>query len=120
MRSVLRRYNVKTFDLAFYYSELNGIGRKYIRYVTFVENEVLPGLIAGDDWFYDANNQLKPEFRANMDRLSEHREEMRKLSTWGDCLAYRLEANRIFEQSCRQVNYHLEGMDDVRHSEEPQ
>jgi len=30
---------ITLFDLGFYYSELDGVGRKFIRYVTCVENE---------------------------------------------------------------------------------
>ena len=44
---------VTLFDLMFYYSEQAGIGRKYLRYVTFVEDEVLPGLSVGKNAFYD-------------------------------------------------------------------
>lgn len=32
------------FDLGFYYSELDGIGRKYLRYIVFVEDQIPPGM----------------------------------------------------------------------------
>ncbi len=57
---------VTLFDLAFFFSELDGVGRKYIRYVTFVEDEILPGTISDEDIFYDQNGRLKAKFHANM------------------------------------------------------
>jgi len=97
-------------DLTFYYSELAGVGRKYIRYVEFVEDQVLPGLLAGPTTFYLPDGTLQPSFQANMDRLREHAAENRALATWGRCLVYRLEVDRVFEDNCRRVEYQLEGM----------
>ena len=48
---------VTLFDLMFFYSELDGIGQKYVRYVTFVENDLLPGLGGGKDVFYDRRSK---------------------------------------------------------------
>lgn len=63
---------VTLFDLTVYYSELGGVGRKYVRYVTFVEENVLPYTEAGTGTFYeDGKSDLKPEYKANMDRLRE-------------------------------------------------
>jgi hypothetical protein len=101
---------VTLFDLTFYFSELDGVGRKYIRYVTFVENEVLPGMISDQDVFYDKKGRLNAKFQANMDRLREHIQENHRLIAWADCLVYRLEAKRTFEQSCLRVDHQLEGM----------
>ncbi|HNP35507.1 MAG TPA: hypothetical protein PKK10_06615 [Woeseiaceae bacterium] len=101
---------VTLFDLMFFYSELDGVGQKYIRYVTFVEDRVLPGIISDDDIFYDVGGQLKPVFRANMDRLRDFQQETLRLNKWADCLVYRLEADRTFDQACRRANYDLEGM----------
>jgi hypothetical protein len=101
---------VTLFDLTFYFSELDGVGRKYIRYVTFVENEVLPGMISDQDVFYDKKGRLNAKFQANMDRLREHIQENLRLIAWADCLVYRLEAKRTFEQSCLRVDHQLEGM----------
>ena len=101
---------VTLFDLMFFYSEFDGVGRKYIRYVIFVEDQVLPGIIRDDDIFYGADGQLKPEFQANMDRLRDYRQETLRLTTWADCLVYRLKANRTFDQTCYRANYGLDGM----------
>jgi len=101
---------VTLFDLMFFYSEVDGVGRKYIRYVTFVEDQVLPGIIRDDDIFYGADGQLKPEFRANMNRLRDYQQETLRLTIWADCLVYRLNANRTFDQTCLRANYGLDGM----------
>ncbi len=98
------------FDLTYYYSELEGIGRKYVRYVTFVENEVLPGEIAGPETFYDAEGRLLPRFRANLDRLREYRRDTAVMTRWAECLVYRLGAERTFEENCRRADYRLDGM----------
>ena len=101
---------VTLFDLTFYFSELDGVGQKYIRYVTFVENEILPGTVSEEDIFYDENLRLKARFRASMDRLREHIEDNRRLIRWADCLKYRLEANRTFDQSCLRADFDLDGV----------
>lgn len=101
---------VTLFDLMFFYSELDGVGRKYIRYVTFVEDQVLPGIIGDDDTFYGEDGQLKPEFKANMDRLRDFQQETVRLNRWAECLVYRLQADRTFDQTCRRSNYDLGGM----------
>ena len=103
---------VTLFDLTFFYSEADGIGQKYVRYVAFVEDEVLPGEIQGEEAFYDADGRLRPAFRANMDRLRDYRNEAKGLIAWAGCLVYRLEADRTFEQNCRRAGYHLDGMTD--------
>ena len=99
------------FDLTYYYSELDGVGQKYVRYVTFVEDEVLPGVVAGAETFYDAEGRLKPAFQANMDRLREYRRDTVRQTEWAACLVYRLGADRTFEQNCRRAGYRLDGMD---------
>ena len=101
---------VMLFDLSFFYSEFDGVGRKYIRYVTFVEDQVLPGIIRDDDIFYGADGQLKPEFQANMDRLRDYQQEALRLTTWADCLVYRLKANRTFDQTCLRANFGLDAI----------
>ncbi|WP_412061300.1 hypothetical protein [Rubrivirga sp. IMCC45206] len=98
------------FDLTYYYSELEGIGQKYVRYVLFVEDEVLPGEIAGASTFYDVDGRLRPRFQANMDRLREYRRDTEVMTQWAECLAYRLDADRTFEQNCRRSGYRLDGM----------
>ena len=109
---------VTLFDLTFFYSELDGIGRKYTRYATFVEARVLPGVIAGEDEFYDLNGQLKPEYLANLDRLRTFQQETDHLTGWAECLVYRLNADRVFERSCRRADNILEGMDRQTQSNE--
>lgn len=102
---------ITIFDLSFYYSEQDGIGRKYIRYVTFVENDILPNLFRDPAVFYNADHSaLQPEYTASMDRLREYAAESRRLERWGNCLVYRLEAKRTFEQTCARSHYVLDGM----------
>ncbi len=92
---------VMLFDLTFFYSEQRGVGRRYIRYVTFVENEVLPYESGDPDYFYDADGTaLKPEYQANLDRLREYSGEVGRLTRWANCLVDRLEAGTRFEKSC--------------------
>lgn len=99
------------FDLGFYYSELDGVGVKYVRYVTFVESEVLPNLKRDPAVFYTADQSaLLPEYAANMDRLEDYGRETERLKQWASCLIYRLEAQRTFDQTCRRSDYLLEGM----------
>jgi len=101
---------VTLFDLTFYYSELQGIGRKYVRYVRFVEDEVLPGEIAGAASFYAEDGRLQPRFQANMDRLRDFQRDTEQMTKWAECLVYRLNADRTFDQSCRRANFRLDGM----------
>ncbi len=103
---------VTLFDLMFYYSELDGIGQKCVRYVTFVEDEVLPGLDGGKDAFYDADGNLRPGFRANMERLRDYQHEIQQMTAWARCLVYRLESKQSFKSTCRRSGYHLDGMDE--------
>lgn len=99
------------FDLGFYYSELDGVGVKYVRYVTFVESEILPKLKRDSSAFYTADHStLLPEYEANMDRLKDYGDESERLSDWAKCLIFRLEAKRSFEQTCRRSGYLLAGM----------
>lgn len=101
---------VTLFDLAFFYSELDGVGRKYIRYATFVENEVLPREVVGGEAFYAPDGSLLPQFRANMDRLRDFSRETVRQTDWARCLVYRLEAKTTFNDTCRRAGYLLEGM----------
>ena len=101
---------VTLFDLSFYYSEQNGIGRKYVRYLTVVENRILPQMLEGADGFYDGRGRLKSEYRASMDRLLDYREEIIRQSMWANCLIYRLKAKEQFAQTCRRADFRLPGM----------
>jgi hypothetical protein len=98
------------FDLAFFYSEQSGVDRKYVRYVTFVEDKLLPELAEGATGFYDERGRLRPEFQANMDRLREYQQETVRLRLWGNCLIYRLNAHKTFTQTCIRAGFRLPGM----------
>ena len=88
-------------DLGFFYSEQEGVANKYVRYVTFVEQELLPGLKEDAGFFYRTDGiRLKPEFDANMDRLKEWVAEAEKLATWQNCLAIRLQTPLEETENC--------------------
>lgn len=97
------------FDLNFYYSELEGVGRKYVRYVIFVENEILPYEAGDPMYFYTPDGTaLKPEFEANMQRLREFKGEIHRLTAWAGCLKDRLETGAKYTRPC------LRGEDPIR------
>jgi len=99
------------FDLAFYYSEVAGVGQKYVRYVTFVEESILPYAAAQTGIFYeDGKSSLKPIYRANMDRLQDYRDEAQRLHDWARCLVFRLQSHRTFSTTCLRANFILNGM----------
>jgi hypothetical protein len=89
------------FDLGFYYSEREGIGLRYVRYATFVENEILPRVKEGPSAFYDGNGDLKPEFAANMDRLREWRSFLAVSMKSSECLEARFARPTEPGRSCR-------------------
>ncbi len=102
---------VTLFDLSFYYSRLNGVGRKYIRYVIFVEENVLPYSETDKEIFYeDGKSSLGPTYKANMDRLREFRNESKQLVKWANCLIFRLQADKFFGNSCLRAGFILDGM----------
>jgi len=90
------------FDLGFYYSEMDGVGRKYVRYAEFTEAYVLPGMKRGAEWFYDEAGNLKPEFAAHMDRLLEYHEDSAAMIDWAECLIGRLEDVSRPTPQCRE------------------
>lgn len=99
------------FDLSFFYSELGGVGQKYIRYVTFVEESVLPYVDAQADIFYeDGELSMKPIFQANMDRLRDFRDECARILKWAQCLVFRLQSDRTFDTTCLRADFILDGM----------
>jgi len=60
------------FDLGYFYSELLGVGDRYVRYAEFTESAVLPNLKRDVSVFYEPDeSRLLPEFDAHMDRLRE-------------------------------------------------
>lgn len=89
------------WELCFYYDERDGIGIKYVRYVTFVEAEILPRLYGDAAAFYAANGQLRPEFSASMDRLHDWQHEFTRMSAWATCLSGRLDNPSMAGRSCR-------------------
>ena len=102
------------FDLNFYYSELEGVGRKYVRYVIFVENQILPYETGDPMYFYTADGTaLKPEFEASMRRLREFKGEIQRLTAWAGCLKERLETGAKYKQAC------LRGEDAIREKSRP-
>jgi len=99
------------FDLGYYFAELDGTGRKYIRYVAFVESDILPNLYRDPAVFYSEDGvALKPEYVASMDRLGEYATDTQLLTRWAECLVYRIESPKPFESLCRRSGYRLEGM----------
>ncbi|MBU2605299.1 MAG: hypothetical protein KKC43_05350 [Alphaproteobacteria bacterium] len=111
---------VTIFDLSFYYAELDGVGVKYVRYATFVENEILPNLKRDPTVFYvDDQSALKPEFAANADRLVDFRNDSARLGRWTQCLVYRLEADTTFTENCVRSDFALEGMTPSLEAEAP-
>lgn len=108
------------FDLSFYYSELAGVGRKYVRYVTFVEQNVLPYASVQPEIFYEeGSSSLKPVYQANMDRLRDFRNESERFIDWAHCLVFRLQSDRTFDTTCLRANYVLDGMAELRRSPAP-
>jgi len=78
------------FDLAFFYSEQEGVGVKFLRYAEFVEREILPH--ENDPaYFYDGAGRLKPEYAQNMERLREWAADMRVLVNSSRCLQRRFD-----------------------------
>jgi hypothetical protein len=60
------------FDLGFFYSELAGVGDRYVRYAEFTERQLLPNVVRGASVFYDSDGTaLLPDYAAHMDRLGE-------------------------------------------------
>lgn len=102
---------VTLFDLSFFYSELAGVGRKYVRYVTFVEEHVLPYAEVRPEIFYETNSSsLKPVYQANLERLREFSNESQTIINWANCIVFRLKSERTFDATCRRAGYFLDGM----------
>lgn len=79
------------FDLAYLYSEIEGVGARYARYNAFTEQEILPRLKDENPKFYDpVTGELQAAFAAHMDRLKEIRTWMRQQATMAAGLADRL------------------------------
>jgi len=90
------------FELAFYYSEREGVAAKYIRYVTFVENEIMPLLLEDPSVFYvEDGSRLKPEFEMSMMRLADWNRESQINMRWAICLSERMNHPREAGAPCR-------------------
>lgn len=88
------------FEIGYFYSELDGIGVKFVRYSEFVESQILP--YANDPaHFYDEAGNLKPEFQANLDRLREWAADGAVTVMSAECLVKRFDAPRRDGPSCR-------------------
>ncbi len=88
------------FEIGYFYSELDGIGVKFVRYSEFVESQILP-YVNDPAHFYDASGNLKPEFQANMERLREWAADAAVTVTSAECLIKRFDAPRSDGPSCR-------------------
>lgn len=90
------------FELGFFYSERDGVGRKFVRYSEFVDSEILPWLNGDPRVFYTADGSaLRPEYAANMERLREWRSYIGTLRDWAICLDARFGAPGAPGASCR-------------------
>ena len=89
-----------TFELGFFYSEVDGIADKFVRYSEFIENQVLTHT-ADPRSFYDANGSLKPEYQQNMQRLREWASDNAVTIASASCLLKRLDEPRQSGPSCR-------------------
>jgi hypothetical protein len=88
------------FDIGYFYSELDGIGVKFVRYSAFVDSQILPKLDHPEQ-FYDADGNLKPEFTQNMERLREWAADAMVTVKSADCLIKRFDAPKAPGPSCR-------------------
>ena len=88
------------FEIGYYYSELDGIGVKFVRYSEFVENEILPRMNDPDS-FYDEKGNLKPEFQQNMQRLREWADDSAVTVVSAKCLLKRFETPKVAGPTCR-------------------
>jgi hypothetical protein len=88
------------FEIGYYYSELDGIGVKFVRYSDFVTDRILP---YQDDpsVFYDEKGNLKPEFQQNMQRLREWANDSAVTVVSAKCLLKRFETPKQAGPSCR-------------------
>jgi len=89
-----------TFELGFFYSEVDGISDKFARYSEFVDSQVLAHLGQPGD-FYDANGNLKPEYQQNMQRLREWAADNAVTVASAQCLLKRLDKPKQPGPSCR-------------------
>jgi hypothetical protein len=89
-----------TYELGFFYSEVDGIADKFVRYSGFIEDQVLTHT-ADPHSFYDANGTLKPEYQQNMQRLREWASDNGVTVASANCLLKRLDKPKQPGPSCR-------------------
>jgi hypothetical protein len=89
-----------TYELGFFYSEVDGIADKFVRYSGFIEDQVLMH-VADPDSFYDAKGTLKPEYQQNMQRLREWASDNGVTVASATCLLKRLDRPKQPGPSCR-------------------
>jgi hypothetical protein len=77
------------FEVGNFYHEIDGVGRRFVRYGGFVEEEILPALEDGRASFYEGDS-LKPQFRASMDRLAELGKYHTKFAAWARRISDRI------------------------------
>ncbi len=88
------------FEIGYYYSELDGIGVKFVRYTEFVESEILPRL-GNPESYYDEKGNLKPEFQQNMERLRDWVDDGAVTVVSAKCLLTRFDTPKQPGPSCR-------------------
>ncbi len=88
------------FEIGYYYSEIDGIGVKFVRYSEFVEIEILP-YVNNTEVFYDEAGNMKPKYLQNMQRLREYIADTAVTVSSAKCLLKRFEEPKIAGQSCR-------------------
>jgi uncharacterized membrane-anchored protein YhcB (DUF1043 family) len=88
------------FEIGYYYSELEGIDVKFVRYAEFVETEILP-YTDNPEMFYDQAGNLKPEYQQNMQRLREWIADSAVTEASANCLMKRFNAPNRIGKSCR-------------------
>jgi hypothetical protein len=81
-------------ELAYFYSEFDGIHDNYERSNQFTEREVLPRVASGPDTFYGPDGRILPMFRVHMDLQREFANDLRNLCTKAHELRIRLEKVR--------------------------
>ena len=77
-------------ELGYFYTELAGIHENYVRYLAFMERDVLPRAEIGPQGFYDSSGRLLPEFRVQMQLLGEFGDQLRALAATAASLRSRL------------------------------
>jgi hypothetical protein len=80
------------FRLGYFYSEFRGIHENYLRYLHFVEREVLPRAELGPDAFYDASGRFDPAVQVHIVLIEEFTADLDRLSRMAGELADELEA----------------------------